>query len=223
MMKQNVEEYQAYKRGEKRLPEHLAPRKGLQGRLFKSPLLESLSRTTIAPPLVMHIAISSFVFWYGLSSIGLSIYLSIILFISGAFFWTFAEYLVHRFLYHTESNSTFLFTIQHNGHGIHHQYPKDPTRFAMPPLPGLILAGMFFGLFYITMGKFTFAFFPGFMIGYLIYITIHVLQHKYIIPKLPFLKKLWKHHILHHFKDPYSAYGVSTRFWDMVFGTMPKE
>lgn len=203
------------------MPGHLAPRKELTGKLFDNPILERLTRTTIIPPILIHVAISSFLLGYGLMEKGLSLTTCLILFICGGFFWTLMEYVVHRFLYHTETNSKTLYSIQHSGHGIHHQHPNDPSRFAMPPVPGIVLSGMFFLIFFLVMGRYALAFFPGFMAGYLVYISIHYFQHKYIIPKTFFLKALWEHHYQHHFVNPYTAYGVSTRLWDFIFGTMP--
>ena len=222
-MEKNVKEYHAFKNGEIKMPEHLAIRKELSGTLFKNKLMEKLTRTSIFTPIIMHLSISTVLFWYGIARIEIPVDLAIILVASGFVFWTFAEYAVHRFLYHTESNSRILFNIQHNAHGIHHQYPKDPTRLAMPPVPGLVLSGVFFLIFWLTMSTYCLAFFPGFMLGYLAYISIHYAQHRIKVPKYKPFYLLWKHHAIHHYQNPYVAHGVSTRLWDFVFGTMPKK
>jgi sterol desaturase/sphingolipid hydroxylase (fatty acid hydroxylase superfamily) len=140
----------------------------------------------------------------------------------GFLFWTFAEYMIHRFLYHTESESETLNNIQYKGHTVHHQYPIDPTRLAMPPLPSIILSSLFLGLFYLIMGKWAIAFWPGFISGYLVYITFHYYQHRIKRPRIPTLKKLWLYHQIHHYSNPYAAFGVSTLLWDYVFGTIPE-
>ena len=36
-----------------------------------------------------------------------------------------------------------------------------------------------------------------------------------------FLKTLWVHHAIHHYKDDTRAYGVSSPLWDWILGTMP--
>ncbi len=222
-MKKNVKEYLAFKRGETKMPEHLAIRKELEGSLFKNKFLEQLSRTSIFSPIIIHITISSFLFWYGISYIEVLLQMALLLVGSGFVFWTFAEYNVHRFLYHTETNWNFLLKLQHNAHGIHHQYPRDPTRLAMPPIPGIILSGLFFLIFWLVMGSYVFVFFPGFMMGYLAYISLHYAQHRIKSPIYPPFKALWKHHHVHHYINPYIAHGVSTRFWDFVYGTMPSK
>jgi hypothetical protein len=195
----------------------------LSGQLFKNKTLEKLSRTGIFIPIILHVAVSSFLLWHGFNNVGFLLQPTLLLFGGGFLFWTFAEYNVHRFLYHTETNSDFLFRLQHNAHGIHHNHPKDRTRLAMPPLPGLLLSGIFFLIFWLVMGSYVFAFFPGFMMGYLAYITFHYTQHIVKSPKWPPFKALWRHHDVHHYVNPYVAHGVSTRLWDFVFGTMPKK
>ncbi len=222
-MENNVKEYFAFKRGEIKMPEHLTIRKGITGKLFKNKFLELLTRTSIFSPIIVHVTTSAVSIWYGTARLGIQLSSALLVFLAGYFFWSFAEYCVHRFLYHTETNSKFLLNIQHKAHGIHHQYPIDPTRLAMPPVPGLLLSGVFFLIFWLVHPVYAFAFFPGFMMGYLTYISMHYAQHRIKSPKYGPWKALWKHHHIHHYVDPYVAHGVSTRFWDFVFGTMPKK
>lgn len=222
-MEKNVEQYEAFRRGEIKMPDHLALRKEPTGTLFKNKFMEKLTRTGIQAPIIMHLTISSFLFWYGLSNYGIPVPRALLLIMCGFVFWTFAEYMVHRFLYHTESNSRFLFNLQHKAHGIHHQFPKDPTRLAMPPVPGLVLSGLFMLVFWLVLGSNALVFFPGFMLGYLTYISMHYAQHVVQSPTYKPFRLLWKHHAVHHYVDPYVAHGVSTRLWDFVFGTMPKK
>jgi sterol desaturase/sphingolipid hydroxylase (fatty acid hydroxylase superfamily) len=222
-MENNVRDFLAFKRGEIKMPEHLAIRKEVTGPLFKSEFMERVTRTGLFPPLIMQLILASGVFWYGITQLDISITYGILYALGGFFLWSFAEYNVHRFLYHTESNSRWLFNLQHKAHSIHHQYPIDKTRLAMPPLPGLILASLFFSIFWLINSTYAFVIFPGFLIGYVTYISLHYAQHRVKSPIYGPWKALWKHHSLHHYKDPYAAYGVSTRFWDVIFGTMPEK
>ena len=222
-MENNLKEYLAFKNGETRMPEHLAIRKERTGVLFRNKFLEFLTRTSIFPPIALHLSISTVLFWYGMAKLDIPLNIGLLAFLSGVIFWSFAEYNVHRFLYHTETNSKFLLNLQHKAHGIHHQYPIDPTRLAMPPIPGLLLSGVFFVIFWLISSTYAFVFFPGFMVGYLTYISIHYAQHRIKSPKYKPWKALWRHHHIHHYVNPYLAHGVSTRFWDYVFGTMPKK
>ena len=94
----------------------------------------------------------------------------------------------------------------------------------MPPLPAIILLTIFYGIFWIFLREYTIAFFPGFVFGYLAYISLHYAEHRFKSPKFPPLQKLWKYHMLHHYRYPEEKiFGVSTLLWDRVFGTMPEE
>ena len=220
-MEENVKQYHAFTKGEIKMPEHLAPQKAEKGVLFKNPLLEKyLSRTPIWVIQIMWLLIAGFGIWYSYDRVQIPLLNIVLLYGGGVLFWTFAEYIVHRFLYHTETNSKFLYRLQHNAHGIHHRFPRDPDRLAMPPLPGIIIASVFFGIFWLALKNNAFAFFSGFMTGYVLYISFHYAQHR-IRPVKP-LNKLWEHHAYHHYKNPYKDFGVSSQLWDWVFGTMSK-
>jgi len=86
------------------------------------------------------------------------------------------------------------------------------------------MASVLFGIFYLIFSllgypTYTWAFFPGFFLGYLLYSFLHRATHVIKPPKN--FKFLWTHHSLHHYKYPNKAFGVSNTFWDHVFGTMP--
>ena len=86
----------------------------------------------------------------------------------------------------------------------------------------LVLSSFFFFLFKLIMGNFAFAFLPGFVVGYAAYLWVHYMVHAFQPPK-NFFKILWVHHGIHHYKDQENAFGVSSPFWDVIFGTMPKK
>lgn len=205
-----------------RIPEHLKPRNVGTDALFTNGLMEKLTRTHISVPVTMHLIIVGLFIYFFSGRFELLTYLG--LFFGGWLTWTLAEYWVHRWLYHVKTENKLLLKIQHMGHGIHHQYPKDPTRLAMPPAPALILISIFFGIFYLVMQNYAFAFFPGFLLGYVLYISLHYMQHLYRPPKFAPLNRLWKWHALHHYKYPETkAFGVSTNLWDIVFRTQPRD
>ncbi|MFY0607179.1 MAG: sterol desaturase family protein [Cyclobacteriaceae bacterium] len=204
------------------IPAHLRPKNEGTDDLFKKGWLERLTRTHIAVPMTMHFLIICAFVYLGLPQLSAISY--ILCFGAGWIFWTFAEYAIHRFVYHTDTESPFWKKVQHLGHGIHHQYPKDPTRLAMPPVPALIMMAALFSLYYLIMGQMAMAFFPGFVAGYLFYISLHYAQHVVKPPKFAPFRKLWKYHALHHYKHPEDlAFGVSTLLWDVIFDTVPPE
>jgi len=203
-----------------RIPEHLRPRNSGTDEIFKNRWLEIFTRTHISIPVTIHLIICVGVSYVALQQHTLLLFIS--LFAMGWLFWTFSEYWIHRYVYHVHTNNKWLLKIQHAGHGIHHQYPKDPTRLAMPPLPAILLVAIFYAFFWLIIGNYALAFLPGFLFGYVLYISLHYAEHRYKAPKFGPLNRLWKYHMLHHYKYPESkVFGVSTIFWDKVFGTMP--
>lgn len=202
------------------LPEGLRPQNTGTAPLFNNHFLESITRTHISIPIALHLFIVGAVSFHALHQFSWLTFIS--LFATGTFTWTFAEYCVHRFVYHTKTSNKTWLKIQHMGHGIHHQFPKDPTRLAMPPVPAILLGSLFFGLFWLIMREYALAFFPGFFFGYVLYISMHYAEHRIKSPLYPPFKRLWKYHALHHYKYPETkAFGVSTILWDWVFGTLP--
>jgi sterol desaturase/sphingolipid hydroxylase (fatty acid hydroxylase superfamily) len=89
----------------------------------------------------------------------------------------------------------------------------------MPAAPSLIIAAALFSLMFLALGKNVFAFFPGFMLGYLIYGSMHYAIHAWN-PPFKWMKGLWRNHHLHHYKNDDRGFGVSSTLWDHVFGTM---
>ena len=146
---------------------------------------------------------------------------SVWLFMAGMFVFTFVEYVLHRFVYHSGPDYMNPNNWQYKAHGVHHAYHKDKDRLAMPLPLALIVSGLFFILFYEIMGLRAVAFFPGFIIGYSLYLYIHYKVHTSKPPK-NFFRFLWHHHLKHHVdKHDHTAFGVSSPLWDIVFGTMP--
>lgn len=195
-----------------------------KAQIFKNPLLERLTKTNLINNVIVYGLINIALIYVALEVIQLSVPQLIILFLSGLVFWTLAEYLLHRYVFHwiTESKWTqrFHFII----HGSHHKFPKDKERLLMPPIPGIILASILFSGFFILFwivgySHLTYGFFPGFFVGYLLYSFLHRAIHVRRPPKR--FKHLWLHHNLHHYQYPEKAFGVSNRFWDRIFGTMP--
>ncbi|MGC4100591.1 sterol desaturase family protein [Ferruginibacter sp.] len=195
-----------------------------QARLFKNQYLEYLTKTH---PLViwgMYIPIIVLMLYYSGAVKNFSAIRIIITFLGGMFFWSFFEYCIHRFAFHfvaeSERATKFVYII----HGNHHEYPRDKERLFMPPVPSLILASTIFASLFLIFSLFNssayvFSFFPGFIIGYLMYGTMHYAIHAWN-PPFKWMKPLWRNHHLHHYKNDHMGFGVSSTLWDHVFGTM---
>jgi sterol desaturase/sphingolipid hydroxylase (fatty acid hydroxylase superfamily) len=188
--------------------------------LFKNPILESLTRTHISIPITIFVAFSIGLLVYAFAFANLPSYLIVSLFLLGLLVFSFVEYLVHRYVFHMDTDTKLKASIQYNFHGVHHEYPKDKGRLAMPPIVSVLLATSLLLLFQWIMGDYAFAFLPGFVLGYASYLFVHFIVHAYQPPKNKF-KVLWVNHGIHHYKDNNKAFGVSSPLWDYVFQTMP--
>lgn len=190
-----------------------------QARLFKSDYLEMLTKTH---PLViwgMYIPIIGFLLYYSSNTFLYSFSRIGATFLGGMFFWTLFEYVFHRFIFHWVSDNPRIQKIAYVLHGNHHHYPRDKERLFMPPVPSLILASAILSIMYLVAGKAAFMFFPGFLLGYLLYGTMHYAIHAWN-PPFKWMKPLWRNHHLHHYKNEHQGFGVSTTIWDRIFGTM---
>jgi sterol desaturase/sphingolipid hydroxylase (fatty acid hydroxylase superfamily) len=194
-----------------------------QGRLFQNPILESFTKSSPLESTLSSLAIAAFCIWMGKEmGAGFRFWNIFWYFMSGLLFWTFAEYMLHRYLFHiTEENIKGGDRFSYIIHGIHHEYPNDAQRTLLPFVPKLILSAIFFGLFYLILGKAGAFFSSGFVMGYYFYSIMHYSIHRYKAPK--WLKPLWEHHHRHHHLVDDQAFGVSSTLWDRIFGTMPEK
>jgi len=190
-----------------------------QAQLFHNPVLEMLTKTH---PLViwgMYTPIMAYLIYLSAINFEFSALKILLLFVSGVLFWSLFEYIAHRFLFHWEPKSDRSRKIVYILHGNHHHFPRDRQRLFMPPVPSLIISSTLFALMYLVIGYKVFSFFPGFLIGYLMYGTMHYAIHAWN-PPFKWMKPLWRNHHLHHYKNEHNGYGVSSTLWDHVFGTM---
>lgn len=188
-------------------------------KLFENPILEKLSRTHISVPLTIFMLYSVSLLYWDVTHTSLSGGTTVGLFFLGFLSFTFVEYLVHRYVYHIDTGTEWRKKFQYNAHGVHHEFPKDKDRLAMPPLLSITVATILLLFFRLVMGDFAFAFLPGFLVGYAYYLSVHYVVHIYQPPK-NFLRVLWINHSVHHYKDGDVVFGVSSPLWDYVFGTM---
>jgi len=190
-----------------------------QARLFKNQYLEMLTKTH---PLVIwgiYLPIIVYMLYYSGSHVDYSALRVALTFLGGMVFWSLFEYIAHRYIFHWVTESSSAKKIVYVLHGNHHHYPRDRERLFMPPVPSLIIASVVFSLMYLLMGTNAFMFFPGFILGYLMYGSMHYAIHAWN-PPFKWMKPLWRNHHLHHYKNEHMGFGVSSTLWDHVFGTM---
>lgn len=200
----------------------LKPRQSGTQKLFDNPILEKISRTHIAFPISLYLTISAALLTYAMMYTNMATYLIPLLFFSGFLFFTLIEYLMHRYLFHMSTEKPWKKRMQYTMHGVHHDFPKDKDRLAMPPIVSILYAVILFFVFYSLMNTKVFGFLPGVMTGYATYLFVHFIIHAYPPPK-NFFKYLWIYHAIHHYKDNTVVFGVSSPLWDYVFGTLPKK
>ncbi len=198
-------------------------------RLFKSDFLEFF--THISPIAVIVIWVPVVVFFIARAILFLPENVSWVIipagFLIGLFFWTFTEYILHRFVFHYHPKNPVQQKIFFLFHGVHHAQPQCKTRLVMPPIVSVPLALLFFGLFNLVIGVllgapyWVPAMFAGFIVGYLSYDLTHYATHHF-----PMRHGIWKalkrYHMRHHYKTPDKLFGVSSPIWDYVFRTNVK-
>lgn len=186
-------------------------------RMFKSPILEGLSKVPYFVPLVVYVPVIIYFCWASVQLNGTALFF-VHLFL-GLFIWTLIEYLLHRFIFHFYPGSAWGKRIHFIFHGVHHDYPNDAKRLVMPPSASIPLALAFYLLFkWLLSPVLLDGFFAGFIAGYLFYDMTHYMLHHAQF-KNGFWKKLKQQHMLHHYDDASKKYGVTSDIWDRVFGT----
>jgi sterol desaturase/sphingolipid hydroxylase (fatty acid hydroxylase superfamily) len=195
-----------------------------QARLFKNQYLEHLTKTH---PLVIwgiYLPILVFMLYFSVSKLSITIWQTTLVFMLGIISWSLFEYSIHRYVFHFFAESERAKKIVYIIHGNHHQYPRDKERLFMPAVPSLLISSTIFFLMYcfahlLNITGNVFAFFPGFLMGYLIYGSMHYAIHAWN-PPFKWMKPLWRNHHLHHYKNVELGFGVSSTLWDHIFGTM---
>lgn len=197
--------------------------------IFKNRFLEKLTYTSPSVVIIIYGALTFLSIRYYVTDLNPSTTGFAVLgwYLAGFISWTLGEYLLHRFVYHDIKDASYTKRFHYIFHGIHHEYPNDTKRIVLPPLPGIAIAGILFGLFYLLFwlitgrGDEAFVFAPGFLNGYLAYMLVHYTVHKVPSPKR--YNFWWRHHNIHHFQQHDRAFGVTTPIWDIVFKTMPEK
>jgi sterol desaturase/sphingolipid hydroxylase (fatty acid hydroxylase superfamily) len=190
--------------------------------IFSNPVLERISRTHISIPITLFLAISSVSLYYGVTATSIPFGFGLAVAVLGIIAFTFVEYMMHKHFFHMEPDTPIKDKLQYGIHGVHHDYPRDKDRLAMPPFVSAAYSAILYLVFTLLMGDFALYFLPGFLIGYSVYLGVHYVVHVYNPPK-NFLKVLWVNHAIHHYKNPDAAFGVSSPLWDYLLGTLPKK
>ncbi|KAF6217906.1 hypothetical protein HO133_006318 [Letharia lupina] len=184
--------------------------------------LEPLSKTAwyIIPIVWLPpVAYGSFLAYQGLPSF----FQTAAYWLIGLGLWTLVEYGLHRGLFHVDKylpDNRVGITAHFLLHGIHHYLPMDKYRLVMPPTLFVALATPFYKLAHTVFFYDWYAavaVFCGGIFGYICYDLTHYFLHHKTLPS--YYKQLKKYHLQHHYADYENGFGVTSRFWDTVFGT----
>jgi sterol desaturase/sphingolipid hydroxylase (fatty acid hydroxylase superfamily) len=191
--------------------------------MFQNNFLESLSKIHFSVPLYIFVPVIIFCTYNAFAN-NISVLAYAGYFALGIFTWTATEYVLHRYMFHYVPKSKWGLRLHFIFHGVHHDYPRDTKRLVMVPSVSIPLAAAFYFLFSLFLDKVNlYAFFSGFILGYLVYDMVHYAIHHANF-KTPFWKKIKQHHMLHHYDDPTKGYGVSSALWDKILDSdFPKK
>jgi sterol desaturase/sphingolipid hydroxylase (fatty acid hydroxylase superfamily) len=189
--------------------------------MFENPLLEFASRVHPAVPPLLYLPVVTICLVLAIGRENLGVPSVIAVFLLGLVFWSFAEYVLHRFVFHFEPDTRWGRRLHFIIHGVHHDYPHDPMRLVMPPSVSVPLAFLVFLGFRLLLGPvWSLPFFAGFIVGYLIYDMTHFhIHHHRADNKLSLA--LRRYHYRHHFQQSDRGFGVTSGVWDRVFRTVP--
>ena len=130
---------------------------------------------------------------------------------AGAALWTLCEYLVHRVVYHR-------IVIFRRYHEAHHADPR--AYIGAPPMlaTGIVFLGSY-APFEAVAPIFANGLSVGMLAGYAVYALVHHACHFWMPAPGGYLYRIRLHHAAHHYSHDEGNFGVTTSFWDRVFGT----
>jgi sterol desaturase/sphingolipid hydroxylase (fatty acid hydroxylase superfamily) len=132
-------------------------------------------------------------------------------------------YVLHRWVLH----SRWMFKVPvlaSTWKRIHYDHHQDPNHLEVlfgalhTTLPTIALATAPIGYAIGGVGGAAIAFATG-LLTTCFYEFVHCIQHLAYKPKNKWIAEMKKRHMAHHFHDENGNYGITTFFWDKLFGT----
>ncbi len=133
---------------------------------------------------------------------------------AGFVLWTLLEYILHRAVLH---NKTYFAPMHAQHHASPLEYLGTPPWVSVLVLTGSLLVPVWwFSGFCVADGLTV-----GVMTGYWWYgLVHHIVHHHAHRPSSVFFSRLRAWHMRHHYSPKRGNFGVTTRLWDHVFGTV---
>lgn len=188
--------------------------------MFETPLIERFSRINPVTPFVFWLPVLAYCGYRAFHTNGMGVLAIVPLTLLGVLLWTFAEYTLHRFLFHYVGPRPWQRRLYFVLHGVHHDFPQDRDRLVMPLGASVPMGIGFYLLFRVIVGTVVVdPLFVGFGMGYLAYDGTHYATHHFRMTSR-WGKWIKRYHMIHHHTGANARWGVSSPLWDWVFGTM---
>lgn len=126
--------------------------------------------------------------------------------------WTLTEYLLHRFVLHHIPYIKDL----HDRHHVEERSSVGTPTWLSLAVHALVA---FVPVWLISDFATASAVSCGLMLGYLWYISVHHMIHQWHPSHPSYLYTLKRRHAVHHHIDETANFGVTSAFWDRIFGT----
>ncbi len=141
--------------------------------------------------------------------------------ILGIFSWSLVEYVLHRFIFHWTQVREPWKSLASGLHMAHHRSTDEEDLILAPPFVSMLFGGLIYLLFALFSLSWNTAALleAGLLIGYVFYEWVHFGAHRFKMSS-PLGKYLKQYHLRHHFKNPRTAYGVTSPLWDFIFKTI---
>lgn len=138
--------------------------------------------------------------------------------------YPFVEYGVHRFILHGRYlyRSQWTAALWKRIHFDHHQDPNDLRVLfgaVSTTLPTVVVATFPIGISLAGWAGVPLSFATG--LGcFMVYELCHCMQHLRVNPKSKFLRRIKRHHLLHHFHNEQGNFGITSHLCDRLFGSL---
>jgi sterol desaturase/sphingolipid hydroxylase (fatty acid hydroxylase superfamily) len=186
--------------------------------MFETPLIEHFSRIHPLTPFVFWGPVFGYLAVRGVIHTG--VLATFVLMLAGVFFWTFAEYVLHRYVFHYIGPRFWQRRMHFVIHGVHHDFPHDADRLVMPLGASIPMGATIYIALRLTLGPdLADPVMSGFGFGYLAYDGTHYAIHHFRMSSR-WGKWIKRHHMIHHHTGAHARWGVSSPLWDWIFGTM---
>ncbi|KAG5893927.1 hypothetical protein JTB14_028737 [Gonioctena quinquepunctata] len=200
-------------------------------RLFGNPIIENLTITPwyIVPaiwvPVIIYFIVLGTEKYVQITKDSSPLVPVVLSIAEGAILWTLLEYSLHRWVFHIipSGHSKMMIYFHFTIHGLHHKVPFDSQRLVFPPFPAAVIAFILYNLICLIVPESTsLLILAGGIAGYVIYDMIHFYLHHGAPKENGYFYHLKRYHNQHHFAHHENGFGISSMFWDKVFGTALK-